>query len=257
VDEIGGTSMGALIAAGAAMGMEDATLQELGLRIGSRRALLDRTVPIVSLYATRKITDTIRKLAGDLDIEDLWLPYFCIACNLSKGEQMVLTNGPLWRAVRASMAAAPIFVPMLHNGDLLVDGGYLNNVPVDVMRQRVGCGTVLGIDCSPISPKSRQYEFGPSVSGWEALRYKMIPSYRQKGPPNIFGIFSQVMDTNGLYRLRFVRDAADLIIRIPARDWGMLDFEQCAEIIEAGYRATSEQLAAWLPHRPEETSGGA
>jgi len=247
VDEVGGTSMGALMSAGYAMGMDDAALQELAMRVGSRKALLDQTLPIISFYATRKITDLIRSLTSDLDIEDLWLPSFYISCNLSKGEQMVHDRGLLWRAVRASMAAAPIFTPILDHGDLLVDGGFLNNLPVDVMRQRLGDATVLGIDCSPISPKTRPYEFGPSISGWEALRYQVIPSYRQKSPPNMLAIFSQIMDTNGLYRLRFIRDAADLIIRLPARNYGMLDFDHCAEILETGYRATAEQLAAWLP----------
>jgi predicted acylesterase/phospholipase RssA len=107
---------------------------------------------------------------------------------------------------------------------------------------------VLGIDCSPISPKSREYDFGPSISAWEAIRYRLIPSYRAKSPPDILGIFSQIMDTNGLYRLRFTGDAADLIIRLPTREFGMFGFEYGPQIIEAGYRATTEQLAAWLPH---------
>ncbi|MBN1177851.1 MAG: patatin-like phospholipase family protein [Anaerolineae bacterium] len=247
VDDIGGTSMGALIAAGFAMGMDDVQLKELGLRIGSRQTLLDRTLPIVSLYATRKITELIRQLSGELNVEDLWMPYFCISSNLSRGEQMVHTRGPLWQAVRASMAAAPIFTPILYDGDLLVDGGFLNNVPVDVMRQRVGSGTVLGIDCSPISAKARPYDFGPSVSAWEALRYQIVPAQRQKGPPNIAGVFSQIMDTNGLYRQQFTKDAADVILRLPTREYGMLDFEYSAEIIELGYRATCDQMADWLP----------
>ncbi len=247
VNEIGGTSMGALIAAAFAMGMDDVELKDLGLRIGSRQALLDRTLPIVSLYATRKITKIIHRLSGGLDIEDLWLPYFCISCNLSRGEQMVHTRGPLWRAVRASMAAAPIFTPILYDGDLLVDGGILNNVPVDVMRERLDSGTVLGVDCSPISTKTQPYEFGPSISTWEALCYLVVPALRRKGPPNMAKIFSQIMDTNGLYRQQFTKDAADLILQLPTREYGMLDFEHSAEFIEIGYRWACEHMADWLP----------
>jgi len=247
VDELGGTSMGALMAAGFAMGLSDVELKELGLQIGTREALLDRTLPLFSLYATRKITEIIRRLCGSLDIEDLWLPYFCISCNLSKGEQMVHTRGPLWQAVRASMAATPIFTPILCDGDLLVDGGFLNNVPVDVMRERLGSGTVLGVDCSPISAKTRPYDFGPSISTWDALRYQLMPALRKKGPPNMAQVFSQVMDTNGLYRQQSTKGAADLILRLPTREYGMLDFDHSAEIIEMGYRAACEHMATWLP----------
>jgi len=98
-----------------------------------------------------------------------------------------------------------------------VDGGFLNNLPVDVMRRRIGSGTVLGIDCSQLTPKTQQYEFGPSISGWQALRYQMTPTHRRKGPPNMAGVFSQIMDTNGLYCQQFVLDEADLIVRLSPR----------------------------------------
>ena len=190
-----------------AVGMDDRQLVELAQRIGSRQHLLDRTLPIISFYSTRKITNLIRELSGELEIEDLWLPYFCVSCNLSKGSQMVHTRGPVWLGVRASMAAMPIFTPILHEGDLLVDGGFLNNLPVDVMRQQFGSAAVLGIDCSPLSPKTRQYDFGPSISAWEALRYQMQPPEQRKGPPNMLSGLTQIMDTNGIYRQQFTKDS--------------------------------------------------
>ncbi|MBN1149058.1 MAG: cyclic nucleotide-binding domain-containing protein [Anaerolineales bacterium] len=252
IDRVGGTSMGALMGAAFARGMDDQDLTELAQHIGSRELLLDRTLPIISFYTTRKITDLIQNLSSGLDIEDLWLPYFCISCNLSKGSQMVHTRGPVWLAIRASMAAMPIFTPILHEGDLLVDGGFLNNLPVDVMRQQFGSATVLGIDCSPLSPKTQEYDFGPSISGWEALRYQLQPRLRRKAPPTLLRGLTQIMDTNGIYRQQFTKDDADLIVRLPARGWGMLDFDHSAEIIEASYRAACEQLAGWRPNSFQE-----
>ena len=252
VDRVGGTSMGALMGAAFARGMDDRELVDLVQRIGAREHLLDRTLPIISFYATRKITNLIQNLSGGLNIEDLWLPYFCISCNLSKGSQMVHTRGPAWLAVRASMAAMPIFTPILHEGDLLVDGGFLNNLPVDVMRHQFGSAAVLGIDCSPLSPKTQEYDFGPSISGWEALRYQMQPRAQRKGPPTLLRGLTQIMDTNGIYRQQFTKGDADLIVRLPARGWGMLDFDRGAEIIEASYQAACEQLAGWRPNFLQE-----
>lgn len=256
VDEIGGTSMGALVSAGFAFGFDDVAWVDLLKEIGSRRALLDSTLPVVSFYETRKITEIIRNLVGETEIEDLWLPYFCVSCNLSKGEQMVHTNGPLWRAVRASMAAAPIFAPILDDGNLLVDGGFLNNFPVDVMRRRIGDATVLGIHCSPIGgKKDRSYKFGPSISGWDALRGQFMPSKRQHLPPNILGLAPQILDMLSLSHLQNVWDAADFIIKLPNQDYGMLDFDDYPALIEIGYQATREQLAAWRPDwHPAQTS---
>ncbi len=252
VDRVGGTSMGALMGAAFARGMDDQELADLARRIGSKEYLLDRTLPIFSFYATRKITHLIQSLSEGLELEDLWLPYFCVSCNLSKGSQMVHTRGPVWLAVRASMGAMPIFTPVLHEGDLLVDGGYLNNLPVDVMRRQFGSGTVLGIDCSPLSPKTQEYDFGPSISAWEALRYRMQPPENRKSPPTLFQGFAQIMDVNGIYRQQFTKDDADLIVRLPARGWSMFDFERNAEIIETGYRAACEQLAGWRPESLED-----
>ena len=244
-DYIGGTSMGALVSAVWASGRDDRELQSLSLKIGSRKALLDRTLPIVSFYRTSKITDLIRDLVGDMHVEDLWLPYFCISCNLSRGAEMVHTRGPLWEALRASMAAAPIYAPLLINGDLVVDGGFLNNLPLDVMRSQIGSGTVVGVDCVPLAPRRQAYDFGPSISGWTALWDRLRPFGRRASVPDMLDLLTQIIDSNALYRLRFVKDSADLILRLPGRDWGSLDFDHCGDIIEAGYRAASEQLAAW------------
>ena len=67
--------------------------------------------------------------------------YFCNSTNLSKGESSVHEQGPLWRLVRASMTIVGMVPPVYYKGDLLVDGGYMNNIPVDVMRS-MGVDTV-------------------------------------------------------------------------------------------------------------------
>lgn len=67
--------------------------------------------------------------------------YFCNTTNLSKGESSVHEQGPLWRLVRASMTIVGMVPPVYYKGDLLVDGGYMNNIPVDVMRS-MGVDTV-------------------------------------------------------------------------------------------------------------------
>jgi len=245
VDAVGGTSMGAFMGAMYAAGMDDQVMYELAMQHGSRDTLLDRTLPFFSFYASHKVTSQIRKFLGNQTIEDLPLPFFCVSANLSKGHQMVHTSGPVWEAVRASMAAAPIFTPFLSGDDLLVDGGFLNNIPVDIMRPRPGIATVIGVDASPLSSKTQAYDFGPGISTWEALRYRFVPAYKQKRPPSLLAVFSQIMDINGMYRQTFVKDQADLIVHLPLRGWGMLDFDDRAEIIETSYRAALTQLAAW------------
>lgn len=71
---------------------------------------------------------------GPQEIEDLWLPYFCVSTNLSNADVEVHQVGSLWKFVRASMTIVGMLPPVINNGEMLVDGGYLNNVPVDIMH---------------------------------------------------------------------------------------------------------------------------
>ena len=71
---------------------------------------------------------------GPQEIEDLWLPFFCVSTNLSNADVEVHQVGSLWRFVRASMTIVGMLPPVINNGEMLVDGGYLNNVPVDIMH---------------------------------------------------------------------------------------------------------------------------
>ena len=107
--------------------------------------------------------------------------YFCITTNLSRGEPSVHERGTLWRLVRASMTIVGLVPPVYHEGELLVDGGYLNNIPVDVMRG-LGVDSVIVVDVedkdASVWRNLSAYDGG--ISGWQLLwdRWCPIPSLR-------------------------------------------------------------------------------
>lgn len=107
--------------------------------------------------------------------------YFCISTNLSRGEPSVHEVGLLHRLVRASMTLVGLVPPVYHEGELLVDGGYLNNIPVDVMRG-LGVDSVIVVDVEDKDASVWQnlsaYDGG--ISGWQLLwdRWCPIPSLR-------------------------------------------------------------------------------
>src|SRR2546428_4671035 len=82
-----------------------------------------------------------RESVGDVQFEDLWLPYFCVSSNLSRAEMMIHCDGPLWLALRASGGLPAILPPVVVDEDLLVDGGFLRNLPADILREQPGGGT--------------------------------------------------------------------------------------------------------------------
>jgi lysophospholipid hydrolase len=175
VDLVGGTSMGALMAAGHAMDFPPGQLRALAETFGSRKALLDYTLPLLSFVASRKVTDLYRHVFGAALIEGLWRPFCCISANLTRATAVVHESGPLSEAVRASTAIPGIFAPMLRQGEVLVDGGVVNNFPLDVMRERIEDGLVVGVTVSPATDKVEDYNSGSSVSGWRILWSRLNP----------------------------------------------------------------------------------
>lgn len=112
VDAVGGTSAGALMAAMCALDWSAETLRYHARHLFVELNVLgDYTVPIVSLIAGRRFTDAMRELFGEARIEDLRRPFFAVASNLTRGEQVILRDSLICRAIRATCAIPGIMPP--------------------------------------------------------------------------------------------------------------------------------------------------
>ena len=146
VDFVGGTSMGAIIAASVAMGLgPDPIRAQIAATFGGRNPLNDYTLPYHALTRGAKVDAGLRHRFGSARIEDLWLPFFCVSSNLTTGTAMVHRSGDLAGALRASIAIPGLLPPVLSEEGVLVDGGMMNNLPADVMAG-LGRGPVLAVD---------------------------------------------------------------------------------------------------------------
>ncbi len=242
VDWVAGASMGSIVAAGIALGWSSERLYELAATFSNPKKLLDYTFPYASITSTKYITALLQELyAGN--IEDTWRPFFCVSADLTHGKERMHASGPLWKAVRASMAFPGIFAPVLaDDGSVLIDGGAANNLPIDRMREMCPTGTVLGVDLVTRSPVSGEYDFGSSLSGWQAL-LAHLPFFGKKvKAPTLINIVDGLVYSACYYRLNEVWRSADLLIRVPVQKYELLDFDKYGEIIEVGYHAAQEQL---------------
>lgn len=146
VDFVGGTSMGAIIAASFATGTSLDRIRSWAAEdFSGRNPLNDYTLPYVALTRGAKVDAALARRFGNVRIEQLWLPFFCVSSNLSTGEVMVHDKGSLAEALRASIAVPGLLPPVSTNEGVLVDGGMMNNLPADVMAD-LERGTVLAID---------------------------------------------------------------------------------------------------------------
>jgi lysophospholipid hydrolase len=110
------------------------------------------------------------------------------------------------------------------------------------MREVCPTGTVIGVDLLTGSSVGGSYNFGPSLSGWQALAGRFSPFPGKVKAPHLFNIMAGLVEGVCRYRLNEVWRSADLLIKVPVQPYGLLDFDKYAEIIETGYRAANEQL---------------
>ncbi len=237
IDLIGGTSMGALIGAAYAMDWDTGRMREMVRALSSPSKLLDYTLPFTSLVASYKVNRILKELFGEVQIEDLWRKYFCISTNLSRAEPVIHQMGSLWEAVRASIAIPGIFVPLLRTGEVLVDGGVMNNFPVDVMRQYCEGGFVVGVNTTPKKEMSTDFQFSPALSGWDVLWSKINPLAPKIHAPSILSSLIRATEASSAYHNLLNLADADLLIVPAVETYGTLAFGEYEKIIEEGYRA--------------------
>jgi len=149
IDFLAGTSMGGAVAAFYASGWNAESMEEEALRIGKLRHLLelvDRSLPTKpGLFEGRRVQGYLAERLGNVTFDDLRIPLALVAVDLERGEEVVLRSGSVVEAVRATGSLPGLFVPLRLDGRLLVDGGVLNNLPADVVRE-MGAGIVIAVD---------------------------------------------------------------------------------------------------------------
>jgi predicted acylesterase/phospholipase RssA/CRP-like cAMP-binding protein len=249
IDAIGGSSMGAMVAALYLIGWDLERIVD-DVSAGLAQSWDDMTIPFLALKRGGKSSRLIHRSLGHVAIEDLWLPYFCTSANLNRIELKIHSSGPLARAVVATTRAAGVFPPVVLDGELHVDGGLINNVPVDVMRAFCNYGTVVGVDVSPPHELNRVVDYGQDVPGWRAMWHRFNPAAAKRSyRPSILLIVMRLIEFGGIsYRLQTSKHA-DVFITPDLLRFKRNDFQAAAEIVQIGYSAARDALGQWLERR--------
>ncbi|MFM8754648.1 MAG: patatin-like phospholipase family protein [Phenylobacterium sp.] len=206
IDHVGGASMGAVIAAGLALGWD---LDELDQRI--RRAFVasspldDIAFPMLAMTRGEKVARRLEEHFGDVQFADLWRPCFCVSSNLTTGAHQVHRRGSVRAALRASISLPGLLPPALQGQNVLVDGAVLKNLPVDVMRGGLS-GPIVGVDVSRgLSITAADIVRPRSMLGW------VLSGQWRKGPP-IVSLLIRAATVSSGRDLAAAREAADVLI---------------------------------------------
>ncbi|HEX4371238.1 MAG TPA: patatin-like phospholipase family protein [Rhizomicrobium sp.] len=230
-DHLGGTSMGAIIAAGLA---HEWSIEELTERMRTvfvtHNPLNDFTLPLIALVRGKKASTMLMTNFGDIRIEELPKPFFCVSSDLTTGRIHEHRSGTLWRALRASVALPGILPPVTYHGHLLVDGGVMNNLPVDVMREHsMGAGPIIACDVTgELDLQARDDRYGERPWWW-------LIGQRMRGNPSIVSILMRSGTVGSEAQRRVVREQADYLIEPPMPTIGLRDWKKFDQAIKEGY----------------------
>lgn len=258
VDMIAGTSIGALIAAAYALKGSFAETYDLAQQFSNTKSIFDYTFPIIALMNSRKVSNLLQMACGDVDIEDLWMPFFCIASNLSKAEMVISSRGKLHKALRASMSIPGVFSPVIRDGDIFIDGGVMNNFPIDVMQKWCDGGTIIGLTSQSERPKGsrRAFNLDDGVSGWKILFNRLNPFSKNIRVPLLPITFLKTLEINTLEKQRAYHHIADLILNTDVHEFGLLAFDDYDKITQKGYDDSLPLIQAWLKTQPDYVKVG-
>lgn len=247
-DFIGGTSIGSIMGAMRALDLRGQGIIDFGRRLflEGRGPTSDvNLLPLVSLVKgvkTRRLTErAVQELAGaEIDIEDTWLTFFCMAGNYSTSSEVTFDRGPLARSVLASYAIPGALPPVVVNGHLHVDGGTVNNLPVDVM-ERVGVGSIIAVDLLPEDSRPLGFDTipGTALLLFDRLRSGQRRRYHLPSLPEML-LTAGFLQSNG--RQKNMRERADLCFR-PALDGVRpLQWRKYDEVVARGYASAKQHL---------------
>ena len=249
IDYVGGTSMGAVIAAQHALGWDWQTMASVNREEWPRcEPQKNYTLPLVALNSARRMDQMLRRMFGAVEIENLRGKFFCVSTNLTTAAAKIHRQGKLWKAVRASVSIPGIGPPAIENGEILVDGGLVDNLPVETMK-KLCQGKVYAVDVTEQVEFTSKLSESYTVSGWKLLWQQLNPFAEKPDIPNILNTLYRTTTVGGIRASENAKAQADLCFEPPVSQFGVFEWKSVEKIIDVGYRYALKKL-------DEEASSG-
>lgn len=246
IDFVGGTSIGSFIGGLYAKEYDMVPIygraKMFASRIGSLwRMALDLTYPATSYTTGHEFNRGIWKTFGDSQIEDFWLKYFVNSTNITHSCMEIHKSGYSWRYIRASMSLAGLLPPLTDKGRMLLDGGYMDNLPVSEMKS-MGAKFIFAVDVGSVDDTTPM-RYGDTLSGlWVVLNRWNIFS-KHPNVPSLFEIQQRLTYVSSVGKLEQAKKAPGVIyLRPPVDNYATLDFGKFEEIYRVGSQYGHEFL---------------
>ena len=245
LDIIGGTSAGSIVASQIALGHSFDQIIKKTKKVNSLRMFKEYGLPYISLIKSNKIEQAAKISAEDRDIEDLWIPFFAPATDLTNSKLIVFNQGPLWEAIRSSGALPGIVLPHFMNENIIVDCGLMNNLPVDIMRNNYG-GKIICSSCSLDKSMKTSIKGIPNQSKMIFNKLFNKSSFEKKYGyvPTVTDIIFKTSVVASASQINNNINMSDLFLELPTSEFGLTDFNNKAmlKMINIGYNYSKPKL---------------
>lgn len=238
LDLLGGSSMGAIVAAGIALEWDSENLEARLAKVFVKgRPTSDLTLPVVALLRGRRVSHYLKSHFADLEIQDLWRPCYSVATDLRSGEPVMQTKGLLWQHLRASVAIPGLLPPVPMGKHLLADGGVVDNLPAGFLLDPPQ-GHIIAVDVA--QDAALRCDFAPEEL--EAPFWRLWPRVRRGKLPGIFDILLRAGTINSSRQRKEILERVDLWLAPPLEEVGVLQWSAFHRAVEIGYRYACQQL---------------
>lgn len=234
IDLIAGTSMGSVIGALYAQGMSTDEIRNIATNLKWKElaGLFAVTLPGTGLLSDRKIRSRLKEIIGGVDFANLRIPFVCVATDITTGEEVVISQGPVVEAVIASILWPVVFKPVMWQGRYLVDGGIVDPVPVQALKS-MGAGFVVASNVI-VGPEERTPNNLIKAGGQSKTRSEQAP-----------GIFNTMMQFINIAHYQAVERSlhgADIVIKPSLDGIGFVDFHRANECTYRGALAAQTAM---------------
>jgi NTE family protein len=213
---VAGTSAGALIGAAYCAGVPLDEISQLFTKLDWSALIKFSIKRTLSFFDTQPMEELLIKKIGDCNFSDLEIPFSAIACDIVTGEKVVLDRGPLAQSIRASAAIPGLFSPIEIDGRLLVDGGIVDNLPINQLK-------LMGADFTIASDVSKR-------------------GTNSKRPGNPFEIVLSSIYVMQERAALVSQDECDCYIRPQVSQYSSWGFDTSEKVLEAGIIAAEAVL---------------
>jgi NTE family protein len=241
IDYVGGASIGAIIGAGVAADWPYEQMVEIYRQcFFDTNPVSDWTLPLVSLRTGNKVSRLMRRAFGERDIEDLPLPFFAVSSNLTAGALYVHELGTLWQALRATCAIPGVLPPVFKDGQVLVDGGVIDNLPVDEMRKRLA-GQIIACDVGGSYRLETVIEETELPSLWQMFAQWYSPSRRRRRP-SLAQILLRAGMVNSAATVERRRQQTAVLLKPSLPGVELLEWSEFHRAIDLGYQYAMREV---------------